>query len=342
MSAASKVTPAPSATPTPAPSATVLNIQRMSTEDGPGIRTTVFFKGCSLACRWCHNPESIPVAPQVTWNDHLCIGCASCVEACPNHALTAGTSGITRAATCRACGACVDECPTTAMERLGEPWTVDALVDEVVKDRAYFDASGGGITLSGGEPTLQATFCAALGRRLRDLGLHVALDTCGHCAEAKLMSLVRHADLVLYDLKTLDPALHARLTGHDNQRILANLAAVAARIEAQPKSQPEAHAPGTDLWIRTPLIPGDTDTDENIRAIGAHLAQNHPGRVSRWDLNTFNHLCEDKYRRLGLHWPYAGVKPQSPEALARLGDVARASGVDPAIVHVPGATEIEP
>lgn len=340
MSAVNDVSHTPSprrrTAPGTTPVATVLNIQRMSTEDGPGIRTTVFFKGCSLACRWCHNPESIAVASGVTWNDHKCIGCASCVEVCPEHALTAGTAGIVRAATCRVCGACVDECPTTAMERLGEPWALDDLVDEVLKDRAYFEASDGGVTVSGGEPALQAGFSAAFQRRLRDLGLHVALDTCGHCAEAKLMSLVRHADLVLYDLKTMDPADHARLTGHGNERILANLAAVAAHTEART----EAYA--TALWIRTPLVPGETDTEENLRAIGAHLAAELRGRVSRWELCTFNNLCEDKYRRLGLHWPYTGVKPQSPEALARLGDVARASGVDPAIVHVPGATEIKP
>lgn len=315
----------------------VLNIQRMSTEDGPGIRTTVFFKGCSLACRWCHNPESISTAPQVVWNDHKCIGCNGCVEVCPEWALTATDAGIRRETTCRVCGACVEECPTTAMERLGEPWGLDDLVAEVVKDRAYFSADHGGVTVSGGEPTLQAGFSAAFQRRLRDQGIHVAVDTCGHCAESKLLSLVRQADLVLYDLKAVDPEVHARLTGHDNKRILANLSALSAHREANSS----AAAPGPALWIRTPLIPGETDTEENLSAIGAHLADILRGDVDRWELCTFNNLCEDKYRRLGLRWPYAGRKPQSPEVLAHLGDVARASGVDPAIVHVPGATNME-
>jgi pyruvate formate lyase activating enzyme len=175
------------------------------------------------------------------------------------------------------------------------------------------------------------------------------VDTCGQCAESKLMSLVRHADLVLYDLKTVDPAAHARLTGHDNERILANLSPVAAHREAQTNTQSlapakapaGAPAPAPALWIRTPLIPGETDTEENLRAIGAHLAVALRGQVDRWELCTFNNLCEDKYRRLGLRWPYAGVKPQSSKVLAQLGDVARASGVDPAIVHVPGATKIK-
>jgi pyruvate formate lyase activating enzyme len=316
--------------------ATVLNLQRMSTEDGPGIRTTVFFKGCALACRWCHNPESIAMAPQVVWNDYKCMACSGCVQVCPEHALTASDAGngaeILRDATCSVCGTCVDECPTTAMERLGDPWTLDDLVTEVLKDRAYFEANlgdPGGVTLSGGEPALQANFCSAFAQRLRDLGIHVAVDTCGHCAESKLLSLVRHADLVLYDLKTLDPAGHARLTGHENQRILANLTALATHMAS--------HKNPTTLWIRTPLIPGETDTEANLHAIGAHLAANHPGQVSRWELCTFNNLCADKYRRLGLTWPYTGVTIQSPETLARLSDVARASGVDPAIVHVPGA-----
>jgi len=315
--------------------ATVLNIQRMSTEDGPGIRTTVFFKGCSLACRWCHNPESISTASQVVWNDHRCIGCQSCVEVCPERALTATDAGISRATTCRVCGTCVRECPSTAMELLGEPWALDDLTTEVLKDRAYFQAGQGGVTLSGGEPALQARFAAAFGQRLRELEIHVAMDTAGQCSEAKLMSLVRHADLVLYDLKTVDPAMHKRLTGHSNERILANLAAVAAHREASANT----HAPSPTLWIRTPLIPGETDSDENLRTIGAHLARTLPGQVDRWELCTFNNLCEDKYRRLGLRWPYAGVKPQSPETLAHLGDLARASGVDPAIVHVPGAAK---
>ena len=269
----------------------------------------------------------------MVWNDHKCIGCNSCVEVCPEWALTATGAGISRATTCRVCGACVQECPTTAMERLGEPWTLDDLVSEVVKDRAYFSADHGGITVSGGEPTLQAGFSAAFQRRLRDQGIHVAVDTCGQCAETKLMSLVHQADLVLYDLKAMAPETHARLTGHDNRRILANLSAVSAHRES--------NACSPALWIRTPLIPGETDTEENLSAIGAHLATALPGGVDRWELCTFNNLCEDKYRRLGLSWPYAGRKPQSPETLAHLGDVARASGVDPAIVHVPGATNIE-
>ncbi len=311
--------------------ATVLNIQRMSTEDGPGIRTTVFFKGCMLACRWCHNPESISSAAQVAWNDHKCIGCASCVAVCPEHALTTTDAGIQRAQSCRVCATCVNECPTTAMELLGEPWELDDLVDEVVKDRAYFETSGGGVTLSGGEPVLHAGFSIAFVQRLRSLGLHVAVDTCGECAGNRLLALAKNADLVLFDLKAMDPDEHARLTGHHNRRILANLAQLTEHMAS--------HELPAALWIRTPLIPGETDTEANLHAIGSHLATAHGDRVQRWELCTFNNLCEDKYRRLGLTWPYAGVKPQSPETLAHLGDVARASGVDPAIVHVPGAPQ---
>ena len=141
---------------------TVLEIQRMSTEDGPGIRTTVFFKGCSLRCIWCHNPESISPQPQVQWIGSRCIGCRTCLDVCPNGALSAAPEGISIDRTlCNGCGTCVSECPSTAMDLLGEKWPLDALIEEVEKDRAYYDQSGGGITVSGGDPTMQADFVEA-------------------------------------------------------------------------------------------------------------------------------------------------------------------------------------
>ncbi|MFH2007684.1 MAG: glycyl-radical enzyme activating protein [bacterium] len=313
--------------------ATVLNIQRMSTEDGPGIRTTVFLKGCSLACHWCHNPESISPRPQVVWNDFKCIGCHSCITVCPERALTAEPEAIRRATTCRVCGGCVQECPSTAMELLGVQWALDALVREVAKDRAYFEASRGGVTVSGGEPALQVRFAEVFQQRCRDQGLHVAVDTCGQCAEAVLLRLVKHADLVLYDLKTVDSAEHERLTGQPNDRILANLQALRAHMRRS--------ALPAELWIRTPLVPGDTATAENVRAIGEYLTRTLDGVVARWELCTFNNLCEDKYRRLGRTWRYAGRKPQSPEELARLQAIARAAVATPDIVHVPGAPRAE-
>ncbi len=221
--------------------ALVLEIQRMSTDDGPGIRTTVFFKGCPLSCTWCHNPESIPRTPQVHWLGSRCIGCRLCLDACQRRALSADPDGITvDREVCEGCGTCAEECPSTALERLGTAWEVDALVDEVTKDRAYFERSGGGVTLSGGEPTLQTDPAEAFLRALRTRGIHTALDTCGLCSWDTLSRLIPHADLLLFDLKETDPARHHALAGGDNTRILENLRRVCE--ERQDTGNPQ------ELW----------------------------------------------------------------------------------------------
>ena len=228
--------------------ATVLNVQRMSTEDGPGLRTTVFFKGCPLACTWCHNPESLSPRPEVVVHPERCIACGTCVEVCPHGAVPRSAGDPVNA--CQACGTCCDQCPTGARERLGVTWTLDALAAEVAKDRAYFETSGGGVTVSGGEPALQAAFVRAFLARCRESGLRTALDTCGQCPRDVLLDLAGQATLVLFDLKLIDPESHRRFTGVSNERILANLRALRDWMDAQ--AEPPA------LWIRTPLIPGAT------------------------------------------------------------------------------------
>lgn len=316
------------------PPATVLEIQRMSTEDGPGIRTTVFFKGCSLACDWCHNPESIPLEPQRIWHDWKCIACGACVDVCPADARTLGPDGAAvDPERCQSCGACVDECPTTAIERLGERWELDTLVAEVAKDRSYFEASGGGVTVSGGEPVLQADFVAPFLAACRAAGLHTALDTCGQTSTARLLRVAAEADLVLFDLKHADTATHRRLTGHGNDRILANLAAL--RDQMRRDGAPSA------LWIRTPLIPGATDSAENVRGIGELLTLTLGELVERWELCAFNNLCGDKYRRLDKPWPYAGTPLMSATELDELAAVARRTVCDPDIVIATGRTRTE-
>ncbi|MBW1878182.1 MAG: glycyl-radical enzyme activating protein [Deltaproteobacteria bacterium] len=317
-----------------APVATVLEIQRMSTEDGPGIRTTVFFKGCTLACAWCHNPESISRRPQVVWHDWKCIGCRTCEGVCPEEAISFDADGMTwDRHRCTACGTCTQSCPTTARERVGQEWRLDDLVREVAKDRAYFETSGGGVTASGGEPAVQAPFVEAFLARCRELGLHTALDTCGMSGTKGLIRLVEHADLVLFDLKVMDPAQHARFTGHSNAKVLANVAAVRDCIRAN------GHP--AEMWIRTPLIPGATATDENIRDIGAFIAVNLREVVTRWELCAFNNLCADKYRRLGMPWHFADAELLSREDQLHFEAVARRSGVDPDRVLVTGPTRLE-
>ena len=297
----------------------------MSTEDGPGIRTTVFFKGCPFSCTWCHNPESIAARPRVLWQPVRCMDCGLCLAVCPTGALSRGEQGIeVDMARCQRCGACVEECPTTALELVGTPWELGPLVDEVVKDRAYFQRSGGGVTVSGGEPGLQAPFVGAFLARCRALGVHTALDTCGHLEQGTLLRLARQADLVLYDLKLMDPAAHRQHTGHDNQRVLDNLRALVSLPEPP------------EIWIRTPLVPGITATAPNLAAIGAFLARVAPA-VSRWELCAFNNLCRDKYLRLGAPWVLAHLESMTRAALDRCGAVARRSGFPAGRVVVTGA-----
>ena len=315
-----------------AKSGRVLHVQRMSTEDGPGIRTTVFFKGCSLACDWCHNPESISPEPQTVWNREGCLGCESCVDACPNGAVSVSpTSMVIDRARCVACGTCADECPAAVMEVLGTDWELDKLVDKVSRDRAYFEQSGGGITVSGGEPAMQASFVGAFLQACQQQGLHTVLDTCGMCSKSKLLSLAAHVDLVLYDLKLADSEAHRRHTGQPNERILANAEILARFVDSGRVSD--------GIWIRTPLIPGITATEENVASLAAFIDRRLGAAVRRWELCAFNNLCANKYERLGLDWAYAGQPLLSRDQLDALEQIARDAGVETAVVT--GASRLE-
>lgn len=312
----------------------VLEIQRMSTEDGPGLRTTVFFKGCSLACTWCHNPESISPKPQIHWIDSRCIACKTCLDTCPQSALTLTPEGICiDRSLCDGCGACVEACPSTALEQLGRPWAIEDLVHEVLKDRVYFEKSGGGITVSGGEPTLQTGFVADFLKEIRAQGIHTALDTCGLCSPKALDRLLPYSTLVLFDIKDIDAARHKFFTGSDNQIILDNLMHVSRYIET--------HLYPEGLWIRTPLVPGATGTVENISGIGNWIARHLRGQVKRWELCSFNNLCRDKYKRLGLTWQFQDETLLDQEQIDALVSAAKTSGVDPDSVHWSGAVQLE-
>jgi pyruvate formate lyase activating enzyme len=314
--------------------ATVLNIQRMSTEDGPGLRTTVFFKGCSLECTWCHNPEAVSPKPELVWHENRCIGAGACYEACGENAIRRLAHGIEiDRERCTLCGDCVERCPSLAMEMLGVRWQLDDLVHEVSKDRSYFETSGGGVTVSGGEPALRVPFVVAFLDRCRELGLHTAVDTCGMCSTPSLIELASHADLVLYDIKEIDPGLHARFTGQSNEQILAGLSALAGHMRT--------HALPAELWIRTPLIPNATARADNVYAIGALISRDLTDVVSRWELCAFNNLATDKYRRLGRAWEFAGVELITASELARFAGIARDSGVDPEKISVTGRSRMQ-
>jgi pyruvate formate lyase activating enzyme len=311
----------------------VLEIQRMSTEDGPGLRTTVFFKGCSLKCAWCHNPESISRLPQIHWIGSRCIGCRTCLDTCPSHALSLSSAGIViDRDVCDGCGLCVEECPSTALELLGEAWRLEDLVQEVIKDKVYFEKSNGGVTVSGGEPTLQADFVADFLKQVRAQGIKTALDTCGLCSAKALDKLMPHVNLVLFDLKEIDSQKHLDYTGRENRTILENLVHVAGTIDT--------HRYTEGLWIRTPLIPGATATEENINGIGAWIKAHLGFKVKRWELCAFNNLCRDKYARLGLAWRFEDAGLLVENHIQRLVSAARHSGVNPDIVHWSGTTRL--
>ncbi len=314
--------------------ATILEIVRMSTEDGPGIRTTVFFKGCTLNCAWCHNPESISIHPQLQWVGSRCIGCKTCLSVCRENALTLSEAGMQiNRACCTGCGECAEECPGTALELMGKNWLMDDLVVEVIKDRAYFGTSGGGVTISGGEPTMQAGFASMFLKSLRERGLHTALDTCGQCSRGALEKVLPYAAMVLFDIKLIDPGDHKKFTGHDNRRIMDNLLFVADYIRS--------HVYPSEMWIRTPIIPGATATSENISGIGQFIASHLGGVVSRWELCAFNNLCRDKYRRLDQPWAFADENLISKSFIDELTETAKHSGANPDIIFATGATRLE-
>lgn len=310
----------------------ILDIQKMSTEDGPGIRTTVFFKGCNLKCAWCHNPESISPKSRAVWVRARCMGCGCCQKACPAGALAFGENGvILNMEKCGRCLKCVDACPTGAMERKGTMYTVESLAAELLKDSAYFEKSGGGVTASGGEPLLQAEFVRTLFQKLRAAGAHTALDTAGNVPFDTMAGVLEVSGMLLLDIKVMDEQLHRQLTGAGNALILEN-AAQAADYALQN---------GLDVWVRTPVIPGATDSEENIAAIGRFISKNMAGAVQRWELCAFNNLCSSKYEQLGPAWEYKDAPLMERGKMERLRNAAEDSAGSPGIAVWTGAVQKE-
>jgi len=291
----------------------IFNVQRFSTEDGPGIRTTVFMKGCPLRCPWCQNPEGMSPEPELVWYDVRCIGVRECLRACPEGALELTPDGMQiDRERCTSCGRCAEACPTAALEIIGRYWSPSALLMEVERDRPFYEESGGGVTVSGGEPMLQAGFVAEFFKLCHEAGIHTALDTCGYAPWDAFEMVLPYTDLVLYDLKLMDPGRHHALIGGSLELILNN-----ARLIASSKP----------MWIRTPVIPGYTDEEANIKAIAKFIVDELP-TVERWELLAFNNLCIAKYRRLGRPFALTGAPLMRKGEMEALVRVARSMGVE--------------
>ena len=272
--------------------ATVFNIQRFSVNDGPGIRTNVFLKGCMLDCIWCHNPESKSPRPVLSLTEKLCIGCGECARVCQKglHTLQNGVHVIDREV-CIGCGECVENCGG-ALELLGEEMTVEEILTEVLRDKVFYETSGGGMTVTGGDPLYRASFTKELLKAAKEAGLHTCIETSGYAKWELLEALIPYTDIFLWDVKETDSALHKRFTGVENTLILENL----HRLDQA----------GASVILRCPLIPGCNARPEHLSAI-AQLA-NELKNVLRIDVEPYHPLGKGKCESVGLSYPMGDLE----------------------------------
>lgn len=291
----------------------VFDIRRYSIQDGPGIRTTVFFKGCPLSCTWCHNPESQRSEPELIFRENRCIRCGSCVAACPQGAASWQSGGPwTDAQKCTCCGVCLEACPAEARELAGKSMNTAEVMAAVLRDIPFYDESGGGVTFSGGEPLNQVDFLRELLSACHARGIHTALDTCGFAPWETLDSVRRDVDLFLYDLKLMDSGDHLLFTGVDNRIILENLQKLASA--------------GHKLRIRVPLIPEITAVKENLEQMAAFV-RDLPGRPPV-DLLPYHAAAEQKYIRLGRAYQLADARALAADQIEAAASLMRSFGLD--------------
>ena len=253
-------------------SAMIFDIERNSYVDGPGIRTTVFLKGCPLSCVWCHNPESQSFEKQIMFYKSKCIGCGKCREVCPNNLKS-----------CDFCGRCELYCPADARKICGKEYTTDEVLKEIVKDKPFYENSGGGVTLSGGEPLAQYDFSLELLKKAKENGIHTAIETCGYAEKSKILEIAKYVDLFLFDCKETDQELHKKYTGVDNKIILENLKALSDA--------------GSKIILRCPIIPGFNDRAEHFKGI-SEIADKFSG-IEHIEIEPFHPHGESKYSALG-------------------------------------------
>jgi pyruvate formate lyase activating enzyme len=282
----------------------IFNIQGYCIHDGPGIRTTVFLKGCPLRCLWCQNPESHSFHPELLFIEEKCTGCGSCVQVCPEKAIRLqGKVSQTDRRRCKSVGLCVDACPNEARAVIGRLVTADEVFKEIAADSLFYQESGGGVTLGGGEPLAQPEFTASILKRCRDTGFHTALDTCGYADWATTREVLRHVDLVLFDFKHMNPEMHKKYTGVSNEMILQN----AEKIH---------HEMSIPMRARVAIVPGLNDSPENIEATARFIAE-RLSSVIPVHLLPYHRLGEAKWERLGRKNETAAIDTPGEQQLVK-------------------------
>ena len=293
----------------------VFNIMRFATHDGPGIRTVVFFKGCPLSCWWCHNPEGQSFLPDRLYFTERCRHCLECGAICPEHAISEIEGVVHTSDACTLCGTCTTVCMAEARQIAGQHYTVEELIAEVEKDVVFFDESGGGVTLSGGEPLSQPVFVTLFLAACRERGIFTTLETCGFAQPDVFQQVALQADLVLFDLKFVDPAKHRQYTGVSSDLILRNLEQLVARQRP--------------LTVRIPVIPGINDSTEDIGGFVEYLSRLRPPAI---ELLPYHRIGADKYRRLGLPYKLPHTPQPAAADLAPFRDALTEAGLNVALL----------